>query len=173
LNEKNRNTFQAFKLICSNIIRGKKKNNSKSKNYHLFDNDSKNRGFRGFLEKMVSMLSYFYVDANIIPSFNFPSPVDFHVCRFLLIQGIIKITGNKNEINVADILPVGREITASYTSKNNVLPNELADAIWLYSQLMCSRDPNKTRVGIIGEKKGRKTEYSVAKKVKEWTKRKI
>lgn len=172
INDKNRNTSRAFELLCKNIIRGRKKIDSRNRNFFLFDiNDSKNRGFYGFLEKMVSMLSYFYVDANIIPSFHFPSPVDFHLSRIFVMQRIVIVTGNINEINAPIVLPAGRKITASYTAKNHVSPKELSDAIWSYSQKMCSKNPNNTRL-TMGEPDGRKTVFTIAKKVK-WTKSNI
>jgi len=176
LSENNRNTPQAFKLVCSNIIRRKGKKRKikfKTKNFHVLI--EKRRiiypGFYGFQEKMVSMLSYFYVDANIIPSFLFPSPIDFHVSRFLLMQGIIKITGIKNEIATPYVLPAGRRITAKYSAERNVPAVQLADVLWLYSQLMCNLDPNRTRYKK-GDQEGRKTLISIAEKVK-WTKNNI
>jgi len=149
LNEENRYTTQAFELVCSNII----------------------RSFYGFLEKMVSMLSYFYVDANIIPSFLFPSPIDYHVSRFLIMQGIIKVTGIKKGVAISYILPAGRKITATYCAKRNVPAVQLADVLWLYSQLMCNFDPNRSRYKK-GKSEGRKTTISIAKEVK-WTKNKM
>lgn len=176
LNAKNRETPKAFKLVCSNIIRSKKSKkaiNFKTPNFQMFieKTDFKNPGFYGFLEKMVSMLSYYYVDANIIPSFLFPSPIDYHVSRFLIMQGIITAPEIKSGIATPKVLPAGRMITSQYCSKRNIPAVQLADVLWLYSQLRCNFDPNRSRFKK-GKAEGRKTVISIAKEVK-WTKSKM
>ncbi len=169
LTYKNRETAKGYDLICKNIIRKRIKKNLKTPQLHdhLYEN-YQIRGFYGFQEKMVSMLSYFYVDAGIISSYLFPSPIDFHVSRILIMQDIINVQGIKNGINSPTVLSAGRKITSEYCSKTNVGAVELADVLWLYSQLMCSNSPDRTRFNK-GESKGRSTEITISSTIR-WTK---
>lgn len=169
LNNNNRETSKAYKLICQNIIRRKVEKNQNMLAFYDTTTYQGFRGFYGFQHKMVSMLSYFYDDAGIIPSFLYPSPIDYHVSRLLIMQGIIKVRGIKNGIQVSTILPAARKITFDYCSKQNVKAVELSDVLWLYSQLMCNKSPDASRFSKLQEI-GRKSKIIIAKTIK-WNKK--
>jgi hypothetical protein len=117
------------------------------------------RGFRGFQEKMVSMITYFYMDADVIDRWNFPIPVDFHALRTLFAHEIMIADWNEFSANgyyTKPILAAARELFQKYSAKNNVDPVTLCEAVWLYSGLMCDKHPgNISRVS--KKRKGRKT----------------
>ncbi len=161
LNEIDRQSPEAFELVCKNIIRSSKRKNKER------------RGFYGFRHKMVSMLSYFLEDAKIILPYLFPSPVDFHVLRINIMQNILNTNGlDKKGIPVGKFLPSARELTSEYSIKRNIKPVFLADSLWIYSRDMCSNNLNAARFKIKEKGKGRKTEILIANKIK-WTAKKI
>jgi hypothetical protein len=117
------------------------------------------RGFHGFQEKMVSMLTYFYMDAGIVDRWHFPIPVDFHVLRTVFAHEIViadRSEFNGNGFYTKPILAAVRNLFQSYCVRNNVDPLLLCDAVWLYSGLMCNQHPgNQSEVG---SRDGRQTE---------------
>ncbi len=117
------------------------------------------RGFRGFQEKMVSMLTYFYMDAGIVDRWHFPIPVDFHVLRIVFAHEIIIVApgeANGNGFYTKPVLAAVRNLCHQYCVEHSVDPIELCVAVWLYSGLMCNQHPgNKS---IVGGRHGRKTE---------------
>lgn len=111
--------------------------------------------FLGFRHKMVSMLTYFYVDAKLIKEFNFPAPIDFHLLRIMVQQGIISFKGDA--IKSEKLLVFARELTSWYAQKRGVSSTDVSDALWLFSQAMCSKNPY-TKIFKKGKYNGRKTE---------------
>jgi hypothetical protein len=120
------------------------------------------KGFRGFQEKMVSMLTYFYMDAGIVDRWHFPIPVDFHVLRTVFAHGIVTAdesdSSNGNGFYTKPILAEVRKLFMDYCVANDVDPLRLCDAVWLYSGLMCNQHPGNTSV--VGERHGRRTEIA-------------
>jgi len=117
------------------------------------------RGFHGFQEKMVSMLIYFYMDADILDRWHFPIPVDFHVLRIVFSNCIIvakPAESNGNGFYTKSVLMSVRKLCQNYCVKHNVDPLHLCEAIWLYSRLMCNQHPGNQSV--VGGRHGRKTE---------------
>ncbi|MEK7094403.1 MAG: hypothetical protein AAB903_03645 [Patescibacteria group bacterium] len=118
-------------------------------------------GFHGFQEKMVSMITYFFMHAGMVDQWNFPIPVDFHVLRTVFSHQIIRATQTEGRGNngfyTKRILAQTRQIFLDYCEEHGVSPIELCDAVWLYSGLMCNQYPgNQSRGG--RERRGRKTE---------------
>jgi len=115
-------------------------------------------GFHGFQEKMVSMITYFFMDAEIIDRWHFPIPVDFHVLRTVFAHEIVVADpseANGNGFYTKAVLAAVRELFHSYCVENNVDPLILCNAVWLHSGLMCNQHPgNQTNEG---EHEGRKT----------------
>lgn len=113
--------------------------------------NNKSNGFGGFQEKMVSMLTYFLMDAGLVDPWNFPVPVDFHVIRIVFANEIL--VAGKDEMNGSGLyikknLDAIRRLVMDYCRERDVDPLLLADALWLYSQLQCSRHPgNQSNVG--------------------------
>jgi len=106
--------------------------------------DTKDDGFYGFQEKMVSMLLYFYDWEGWLPKFLYPSPADFHHYRlFIANEAIIVKTSNGNKIRYSkQISAVIRKGLLDYLKANtNTTTIELADALWLYSFSMCGNSP--------------------------------
>jgi hypothetical protein len=130
--------------------------------------NKKRRGFRGFQEKMVSMLIYFYMDAGIVDRWNFPIPVDFHALRTLFAHEIMIADWNesgKNGYYTKPILAAARKLFQDYSANNNVDPVVLCEAVWLYSGLMCDKHPGN--ISIVGEKgKGKKKKKRKGRKTK-------
>lgn len=116
-------------------------------------------GFRGFQEKMVSMLTYFFMDAGIVDRWHFPIPVDFHVLRTVFAHEIVTAEpgeANGNGFYTKPILAAVRELFRNYCVDYGVDPLRLCDAVWLYSGLACNQHPgNQSNVG---GRHGRKTD---------------
>lgn len=116
-------------------------------------------GFRGFQEKMVSMLIYFYMDAGIVDRWHFPIPIDFHVLRMVFAHEIVFADPsefNGNGFYTKPILAAVRNLFQSYCVENDVDPVTLCDAVWLYSGLMCNQHPGNQSV--VGGRHGRNAE---------------
>jgi hypothetical protein len=115
-------------------------------------------GFGGFREKMTSMLIYYLTETDLIPTFDTPVPVDFHVARMMVIHKVfvlepdVAYTGRR----LNELLDAIRYETYRFAKKHGVSSVELCDALWLYSRHMCTRSP--AFKANIGEKNGRKTE---------------
>jgi hypothetical protein len=125
-------------------------------------------GFRGFQEKMVSMLIYFLMDAGFVDRWHFPVPVDFHVLRTMFAHEIITAAvPNGGGFYTKEVLAATRELFLGYCVRHNVDPLRLCDAVWLYSGLMCNLHPGN-RSDVAKDRNGRRTEV---KPVKKWTKR--
>lgn len=124
--------------------------------------NKKGTGFLGFQEKMVSMLTYFYMDAGIVDRWNFPIPVDFHVLRTVFSHEIIVVPtdeANSNGFYTRTVLAAVRELFHSYCVDHQVDPLLLCEAVWLYSGTMCNQHPgNQSRVP--KKRNGRKTKIT-------------
>lgn len=116
------------------------------------------KGFKGFQEKMVSMLTYFYMDAGIVDQWNFPIPVDFHVLRTIFANEIIipKTSITKtNGLYTKEVLSAIRKLFMWYCIEYSISPITLCEAVWLHSRLMCANHPGN--ISKIGKRNGRKT----------------
>lgn len=113
-------------------------------------NDKKGGGFCGFQEKMVSMLLYFLMDAELIEFFYFPVPVDFHVLRVSVSLEIVEFSEDPIGRNVysKELLAQLREMFQKYSESNGITPLAMAEAMWLLSNRLCKRTPgNKINEG--------------------------
>ncbi|MBI1960755.1 MAG: hypothetical protein HYS43_00545 [Candidatus Liptonbacteria bacterium] len=127
----------------------------------------KGSGFRGFQKKMVSMLTYFYMDSGIIDPWHFPIPVDFHALRIVFAHELVVAhpsEANGSGFYTEPVRAAVRNLFHRYCVEYDVNPLRLCDAVWLFSGLMCNQHPgNKSDVG---GRHGRKTEIWP---VKRWT----
>ena len=124
-------------------------------------------GFYGFREKMVSMLSYFYIHAEIISPFPHPVPVDFHILRMLVSHQVlgVKDMGGGSRLSVDRLSKAARALTLEYCRETGAEPRQLADALWHTSREFCVEHPgNRSSVGTY---KGRRTPIIV--KPLKWT----
>ena len=103
--------------------------------------NSGKEGLLGFREKMVSMLIYFFLDARlVVPSFAFPLPVDFHVCRIVLANELVVVKNPpKGDHYKPEVLAVIRELVVGFCVETGTDVIEFCNALWLFSQAMCAR----------------------------------
>jgi hypothetical protein len=103
-------------------------------------------GFPGFQYKMVSMLLFFMTEANLIPYFPYPPPVDFHLQRVAVETEIIRRTSGSetiayNQKEHDHLQAVLRDLFLGYITRCGIKSNELSDALWLHSRMMCRWNP--------------------------------
>lgn len=106
--------------------------------------DAKELGFWGFQHKMVSMLLYFFdCEGWLETGFNYPSPADFHHYRIFLATKVLRVvTEDGRPIRYSEkISKKIRPMLVWYQKSRNVTPIELADALWLFSLLLCGNSP--------------------------------
>ncbi len=106
-------------------------------------NDNKGGGFMGFREKMVSMITYYLMDAGMVDAFNFPIPVDLHVMRVSVANGMVAFPDLQYPANVHSeaLLKTLREVYFDYAKRHDVDPIELCNAVWLLSEALCGNAP--------------------------------
>ena len=107
------------------------------------ENDKKGNGFKGFKEKMVSMITYFLMDDGLIDSFKFPIPVDVHVLRVSILNGLISFPGvpPNTDLMRPETTDALRKVYLDYVVRKDADPLRLCDAVWLLSGLLCSKAP--------------------------------
>lgn len=117
----------------------------------------KRQGFPGFQKKMVSMITYFFMESGMIPYFDFPLPVDFHVARKVLAHEMITVVDIPKSGNIYNVrvLDAARELSHEYAALHGVSSIELCNAVWLFSREMCSTNPQT--YSTVGKRNGRKT----------------
>ncbi len=102
------------------------------------------QGLFGHQHKMVSMLVYFYDWEKLLkPRFPYPSPADIHNFRVGLTSGGIVVTGAKNG-TIRDYEAISapwRAIVMQYIIECKKDPIDVADVLWLFSNLMCGNSP--------------------------------
>lgn len=100
-------------------------------------------GFRGFQYKMVSMLLYFYDWEGWLPkNFLYPAPADFHNFRLAFAHRGIVLDPQPEWIRAEEkYSKVWRKVLMQYLRAHRVRPVEVADALWLFSLVMCGNSP--------------------------------
>lgn len=100
-------------------------------------------GFRGFQPKMVSMLIYFLDwEGFLKPRFPYPSPADFHNFRLGLATGALEVSSSRRSIRAIEKLSAPwRETVMDYIVARKEDPVDVADALWLFSLVMCGNSP--------------------------------
>ncbi len=156
-----RNLFKGAKTyeeLCERMIVSQRK----ARAPYLF---GRPHGLFGFRHKMVSMLTYFYVDAGLVTPILHPVPVDFHVMRILLTNEVLVVEDPSEPLNADRVSAEGRKVTFWYAKKHGVDPIDLCNVLWYLSRTYCKRQLGNR--SIVGEKRGRATlvtPYAV-----EWT----
>jgi len=103
-----------------------------------------NEGFRGFQPKMVSMLIYFYDwEGWLEKRFLYPSPADFHNFRLAIANGalIVKLEPGENLKSNEKLSAPWRTLVMDYLKDRKADPLVVADALWLYSLVLCGNSP--------------------------------
>ncbi len=123
--------------------------------------NEKNRGLPGFQFKMVSMLIFFLTEAELIEYFPYPPPVDFHLQRVPIeTLMIVRKDGNSRLAYTArqhiEFQSCLRAMYMDYIISRDIRSNEVSDAVWLLSRMMCRWNPGNTAY-VPKERDGRKT----------------
>ncbi len=110
---------------------------------HKVKNSKKGRGFIGFQEKMVSMITYYLMDADLIPYFDFPLPVDFHVLRVSAANEIITFENvpEDSDIYSEQTLATLRNMYHDYSVTHGVSQLDVCNAVWSLSSAICGSQP--------------------------------
>lgn len=124
-------------------------------------NRGKGRGFIGFQEKMVSMITYYLMDAELIPYFDFPLPVDFHVLRVSAANEIITFENvpEDGDIYSDQTLSTLRAMYHDYSVTHGVSQLDVCNAVWSLSAAVCGSQPGNIMLepGDRNNRDGRKT----------------
>lgn len=119
------------------------------------DGTKKQGGFMGFREKMVSMLTYFLLDAELIEEFSFPLPIDFHVMRLLVSHEILVFDNRDFNPYQPKVLAKLRPFLEKYARENGFSPLEMSEVLWLFSRTLCSQHPDNS--SSVKERRARKS----------------
>ncbi|OGG55216.1 hypothetical protein A3D62_01875 [Candidatus Kaiserbacteria bacterium RIFCSPHIGHO2_02_FULL_49_11] len=145
------NPFNILRGISSyeEACRRLRNKNGRSGTKKLLSLDPVEEGFIGFQFKMVSMFLYFCDwEGWLRPRFLYPSPADFHHYRlFIANEAVVIKTHNGRSIRYDEKIsnPI-RTLLMKYLKERRADPVEVADALWLFSLLMCGESPvTKTR----------------------------
>jgi len=107
--------------------------------------DDRGEGFKGYQPKMVSMFIYFPDWEGLLETqFIYPTPSDFHNFRFGLALRVMVLHPEPENLRSTErISSPWRDLTVRYLEarKGRVSPVELADAIWLFSLVLCGNSP--------------------------------
>ncbi len=116
--------------------------------------NQEHEGFIGFQEKMVSMITYYLMQQNMIEYFDFPLPVDLHVLRVTLANEMITFDGYEDGENLLseELLIAMRTLYYNYAIANNISTIELCDAVWLLSESLCGIQPGNITLEPNGRK---------------------
>lgn len=146
INDENRFSEDIYHNLCHKIIKSFK--DPRPDNLQKSD-----QGFKGFKEKMASMLAYFFVDAGMFPTFHFPAPIDFHLLRLMGQHEVLVIKGYPDGVQSEKVLKLGREVSTTFCKAHNITTENLADALWLFSSTLCTYNPNNYQYKFDTDKK--------------------
>lgn len=163
------NDKPTFDVLSRRIISKKpKKGNGPAGGSHLkLLDEEKPNGFMYFQEKMAGMIAYFLIDAELVPMFYAPVPVDIHVLRILVSNEVITVRGRKASESLGvdfyreEVRAGARMITEWYCRERKISPVALCDTLWLLSRSLCRRNPGNS--GYVVDAK-RKREDSLRRK---------
>ena len=127
------------------------------------------RGFLGFQKKMASMLTYFFEDFGLIREVEWPPspPVDFHLLRLLVSNGVIAVTSNDREYaRYEELQGFGIEFLEAFIADTGERMRDVADALWMLSNRLCAEAPtNQTvegkRIEVDWESDAARQQYAV------------
>lgn len=106
-------------------------------------NNHKGKGFLGFKEKMTSMIAYYLMEAEIIPYFDFPLPVDLHVLRVSASNEIITFENLPDNGNILSdqTLAMLRNMYHDFSVTHGIKQLDVCNAVWSLSSAICSVQP--------------------------------
>lgn len=155
-----------FKKLCKRIVSKKPKTDEGL----VFLNEDSPHGYMYFQEKMAGMIAYFLMDAELVPMFYAPVPVDIHVLRVLVTNRVIQVVGKDEEGAIGidfyreEVRALARKATEWYCRTRHVSPVALCDTLWLLSRSLCRRNPGNSGYVVDttrhkGDRLRRKTEH--------------
>ena len=106
-------------------------------------------GFRGFQEKMTSMLAYFLEATGLIAPTTLSAPVDFHHLRVYLATGMI-VTPEES-VRYEHIKHLGIKLAERLQKKFGLTQVEYGDIVWLWSIRSCRHAPHNASDATIDE----------------------
>lgn len=100
-------------------------------------------GLYGFAEKMVSMLTYYLIEAGRIAPIDYPPPIDQHLAKLTTGTNSIKIVHQfRDENYMTEYLQcVARDLYYDLSVKYGININDIAKALWLMGSKNCSQSP--------------------------------
>ena len=102
-------------------------------------------GLYGHRHKMVSMLLYFYDwEGWLKPRFVYPSPADIHNFRDAIAGKGLEVIGIGKDLIIRDYEKISapwRAMVMQYIKARKEDPVDVADVLWLFSNLMCGNSP--------------------------------
>ena len=106
-------------------------------------NTGRGRGFLGFREKMTSMIAYYLMEAEIIPYFDFPLPVDLHVLRISASQEIVTFGNTPEDGDILSEKTLGmlRDMYHDFSVTYGVSQLDVCNAVWSFSSAICNVQP--------------------------------
>lgn len=113
-------------------------------------------GFKGFGEKMASMLAYFYIEAGIISESRIPAPIDFHLLRIMTACRLLTVPDERADRFTENYVQAAQRLTVQYCEKNDVSVVSLSEALWILSRELCRLNPGNRMHQ--GENRGRNTD---------------
>lgn len=139
-----------------------------------FKPESRN-GFRGFREKMVSMIAFFFVKAGLVAPMAMPIPIDFHAMRIIISNGLITVPDAPENYDLwSDAMSAAaRELTQRYCQERGVDPAELCDGTWYLSSIACRRHPGNRSIVAKAWEGNRLRTLEVTPQAVRWTKQDI
>lgn len=124
-------------------------------------NNGRGKGFIGFQEKMVSMITYYLMDSELIPYFDFPLPVDFHVLRVSAANEIITFENVPDSGDIYDERTLGmlRNMYHDFSVTHGVSQLDVCNAVWSLSSAICGSQPGNIMLepGDRNKREGRST----------------
>jgi len=124
-------------------------------------NNGRGKGFVGFQEKMVSMITYYLMDSELIPYFDFPLPVDFHVLRVSAANEIITFenTPESGDIYSEQTLAMLRNMYHDFSVTHGISQLDVCNAVWSLSSAICGSQPGNIMLepGDRNKREGRST----------------
>lgn len=124
-------------------------------------NNGRGKGFVGFQEKMVSMITYYLMDSDLIPYFDFPLPVDFHVLRVSAANEIITFENVPDDGNIygEKTLAMLRNMYHDYSVTHGISQLDVCNAVWSLSSAICGSQPGNIMLepGDRNQREGRST----------------
>ena len=101
------------------------------------------KGMYGFGKKMISMQTYYLIEAEKIPPIDYPPPIDQHLAKLTAGTGSVFIAHEFRDENYMTeyLQDVVRDLYYDHSLRYGVSTNDIAKALWLLGSKNCSQSP--------------------------------